>query len=372
MSTCAPLNVSRPTSAVSLSITLISLIGLPLLGIVTAGLPLDRYLEFPPLTRHVRAAAFSWLVFLSMVACVLLVVGPIVYRVARSGRGKTINGPVVAARFPWWGWLGVAWLLMAWLLAWSRFDWFAPLQRHTFTPLWLGYIVIVNALTWQRCGRCLLRDRPGFLALLFIVSALFWWYFEFLNRFVQNWHYAGIGTFSAGEYVLFATLAFSTVLPAVMSTRDLLATFPRLAAGLDDFLKIRPANPCRVASIILVAGAIALANIGRWPDFLFPMLWLAPLLILVSIQVLRGEAHVFESIKDGNWRAVWLAGMAALVCGVFWEMWNYGSLAHWEYTVPYVHRYQIFEMPLIGYAGYLLFGVECLAVSNCLSREQPK
>jgi hypothetical protein len=32
--------------------------------------------------------------------------------------------------------------------------------------------------------------------------------------------------------------------------------------------------------------------------------------------------------------------------------------------VPFVHRFQIFEMPLLGYAGYLPFGLECLAVAD--------
>ena len=30
-------------------------------------------------------------------------------------------------------------------MAWTRFEWFAPFQEHTFTPLWLAYIVVVNA-----------------------------------------------------------------------------------------------------------------------------------------------------------------------------------------------------------------------------------
>ncbi len=26
--------------------------------------------------------------------------------------------------FPWWGWLGVIWTTVAWILAWNRFAWF--------------------------------------------------------------------------------------------------------------------------------------------------------------------------------------------------------------------------------------------------------
>jgi hypothetical protein len=31
-----------------------------------------------------------------------------------------------------------------------------------------------------------------------------------------------------------------------------------------------------------------------------------------------------------------------------------------------VHEYKIFEMPILGYAGYLPFGLECLAVTKFL------
>jgi hypothetical protein len=60
---------------------------------------------------------------------------------------------------------------------------------------------------------------------------------------------------------------------------------------------------------------------------------------------------------------VWLPALAALFCGFFWELWNVNSLAHWEYSVPFVQRFHIFEMPILGYAGYLPFGLECMVVS---------
>ncbi len=367
MRICAAPSQKSATSAGTIFITLILLIGLPLLGIVTAGEPMERYLEFPPLTRYVIPAAFSWAVFISMTAFVAVVIGPIVMRVMRAQSTVEI-APTSQHAFPWWGWAGLIWLVAAWVLAWNRFDWFEALQRHTFTPLWIGYIVVVNALTFKRSGTSVLTDRPGYLVTLFFVSSLFWWYFEYLNRFVQNWYYAGIGEFSIWEYVLFGTLSFSTVLPAVISTRDLLDTYPRLSLGMNEFIAVKPANPCFLASIILIVSAIALANIGRYPNYLFPLLWVAPLLVLVSLQVLRGEAHIFQALAKGDWQSIWLAALAALICGLFWELWNLGSLAHWEYAVPFVHRYQIFEMPLLGYAGYLPFGIECLVISRLVEQ----
>src|SRR5271165_108268 len=74
-----------------------------------------------------------------------------------------------------------------WTLAWSRFAWFKPLQSFTSTPLWISYVVLVNSLTHRRTGYCLLTHKTSYLIALFPASALFWWYFEYLNRFAQNW-----------------------------------------------------------------------------------------------------------------------------------------------------------------------------------------
>ena len=52
--------------------------------------------------------------------------------------------------------------------------------------------------------------------------------------------------------------------------------------------------------------------------------------------------------------------VGALICGFFWEMWNYFSLARWTYTIPFVQRFHLFEMPILGYGGYLPFGLACL------------
>ena len=46
------------------------LLGLPLIGALVAGYPIVRYLEFPPQTRYVQHAPFSWPAFL-MIAFVI-------------------------------------------------------------------------------------------------------------------------------------------------------------------------------------------------------------------------------------------------------------------------------------------------------------
>jgi hypothetical protein len=344
---------------------LLMLIGLPLAGVVLAGKPVAEYFEFPPRTEYVVHAAFSWWAFAATTLLVVVAVITFVRRIVRH-RGSDEKIPLRATSFPWWGWLAIAWLALTWLLAWSRFAWFVPLQAFTFSMLWLGYIVIVNALTWRRTGQCMLTNRPVYFLALFPLSAAFWWLFEYLNRFVQNWFYVGIGTLGAWDYFWQATLPFATVLPAVLGTRELLAAWSRLSGGLEHAWAIPRAHSKRIAWVVLMASAFGLAMIGVWPNAFFSLLWLAPLALITALQIIMAEASILDGPVKGDWREIWQAALAGLVCGFFWEMWNYGSLAHWEYSVPFVQRFEIFHMPLLGYSGYLPFGLACLAVARLL------
>ncbi len=340
------------------------LLGLPLLGLALARIPLLPYLEFPPRTRFVEHAPFSWAVFCGYAVLILAMTVPLAVRAIGMFRRRPRGGGPVE-RFPVWAWIGLFWGVLAWVLAWSRLSFFEPLQAHTFMPLWLSYIVVVNGLSFRRTGRCLLLNSPRALLWLFPLSALFWWFFEYLNRFVQNWYYTGVA-FGPGAYFCLATMSFSTVLPAVVSTREWLLSYPWIRQGFANLTPLRLARPRLAAGMVLALAAAGLAGIGLWPDILFPLLWVAPLLILVALQTLWGRPHVLSPLARGEWTGVVSSAVAALFCGFFWEMWNALSLAKWEYAVPYVHRFQIFEMPLLGYAGYLPFGLECIAVAGLI------
>lgn len=358
--------------------------GLPLLGVWWAGKPVASYLEFPPTTQFVAHEPFSWPIFMGLAAVIIGILAPFwsyVLRMQRSDFPATADPSHVSrftfherrasmGRFSWWGWLALFWTMGWWFLAWTRFEWMHLLQPHTFASLWLGYIVLVNALTFRRTGHCMLLDRPRYFLSLFPLSSAFWWFFEYLNRFVQNWHYVGGGELTEWEYLVRATLPFSTVLPAVLGTAEWLSSFTRLSAGLDRFVTLEFKNHTTWGWGLLIGSAVGLFGIGLWPDYLFSLVWVAPLLLITSLQLIRDEPTIFSGTAQGDWRTLWAAALAALICGWFWEMWNFYSLARWEYAVPFVQRFKLFEMPLLGYAGYLPFGLECLAVADlCLSRK---
>ena len=335
---------------------------LPLAGAAVMGKPLAPFLQFPPKTPDVTHAPFSLPAFLGLTLLILAATVPLLLRLVSFRGGDGLRQPVLP--FPWWGWAGVALGAASWILAWSRIPWMDAFHAHTFTPLWIGFILVVNAFTVRRTGRCLLLSRTRPFLLLFPVSAGFWWSFEYLNRFVGNWRYVGGVEFGAVEYFLFATLPFSTVLPAVLSTRELLLSYPRFDRAFREWRPLSPARPWAIGLASLFFSCAGLVTVGIAPDVAFPLVWVAPPALLISLAALRGEPHTLSGIASGDWRAAVSSVLAALLCGFFWETWNFGCYAKWVYAIPYVDVLHVFEMPLLGYAGYLPFGVLCAGIGD--------
>ena len=312
---------------------------------------------------------FSWPWFAGMALFTAACVGPLARRAfgrtgTRFAREAGPAAPRHGAPFPWWGWFGAAELAVAWVFCWSRFECCRSIQPHiSYAPLWVGYILVVNALCVRRSGTSPLTAHTGAYLATFPVSSLFWWFFEYLNRYVWNWYYLGVSQMGAWEYAFYATLCFSSVLPAVTATAALLHTFEPFRderfAGMGRVDMRTPGTRLFLAFV----SALGLAGIVFIPQYTFPLLWLSPLMVFLLVQSALGEPCVLDRLRGGNWALVFRFAVAALVCGLAWETWNYHAVAKWVYAVPWVHRFQIWEMPVVGFAGYLPFGVECAAVT---------
>ena len=346
----------------NLVVTFALVLLLPLAGAAATGKPLGTYLQFPPKTPDIPHAPFSMPVFVGLALFILAAAAPLVLRFLRHRGEAKARGP--ARPFPWWGWAGAGLGAAAWIVAWNRFPRMGELQAHTFTPLWISFILAANGLLHRRTGRSLLLHRTRRFHLMFPASAAFWWSFEYLNRFVGNWRYVGGREFGATEYFLFATLPFSTVLPAVLTVRELLLSWPRLDAAYRSLRPFSPRRPRGVAAAALLFSCAGLLAVGAAPGIVFPLVWVAPPLLLFASAGLRGEPHALSGIARGDLRPLVASTLAALLCGFFWEMWNAGSAVKWVYDIPYVDGFRLFEMPLLGYAGYLPFGVLCAEIGD--------
>jgi hypothetical protein len=270
----------------------------------------------------------------------------------------TASSERTARLLPSQGWLGLLLIAVCWPL-----NWLLPgLRTHLlFFPLWLGYILTMDGLVFLRKGTSLLtRSRARFIS-LFLISAPAWWLFELLNWRIQNWHYQGREQFTDLEFFVLSTFSFSTVVPAVFGTAELMSTFIRRARGP----VIRPTP--RTLAVFFILGLAMLAQLLAWPRYFFPFMWLSVFFILEPINAALGFPSLARWTKDGDWSPVAALWAGVLICGFFWEMWNFFSFPKWIYTVPFANFCHIFEMPLLGYGGYLPFALELYALYNLVT-----
>ncbi|HSH42422.1 MAG TPA: hypothetical protein VK973_09910 [Arenicellales bacterium] len=347
---------------------LLLLLGLPLASGRLAGLP-QGFSDMPPRPGGIAIPEYSpgaYAVFTAgLVVVVLFLLWPRLF--GFSGRGRSgleafdwAAAPRGRGRFPKRGRLGLALIGIFWPLAWWHPAWLGAAADHTFFPLWLGYALTVDGLTFARAGTSPFARSPARWLAWFPASAAAWWYFELLNRFIQNWQYLGVEDYSPLRYALGATLAFSTVLPAVLGTAALLSTFDPLRSRYTRPASARGREANRaVWRWLVAAGALGLAVMPWFPVALFALIWIAPLLILAGLLELSGRDTSLGHLLRGDWGPFVILGLAALTCGFFWEMWNYFAMPKWIYQVPWLNRFHLFEMPLVGYLGYLPFGPAC-------------
>ena len=263
-------------------------------------------------------------------------------------------------KFPGYGWVGLSLIAIFWVLNWTALG----LRTHLFFfPLWLGYCLIVDALTVIRKGNSLLtRNWRAYIGLFFL-SVLGWWLFEVINLRTQNWSYLGRELFSTAEFNFYASVSFSTVIPAVFGTAELVGTFDwvkQMQPGVEK--KLQSKNVLG----IFFAGILMFFLMMLWPLYFFPFVWLSVFFIIEPLNVWLGYRSLGSSISKGDWRPVVGLFLGVLICGFFWEMWNYYSYPKWVYHVPFVDFARIFEMPLLGYGGYLPFSLELFALYHLI------
>jgi len=259
-------------------------------------------------------------------------------------------------KFPFHGWLGIGLAIVFWILNWTL----PGTRTHWgFFPMWFGYCLAVDGLVFWRTGTSLLTRSPRKYIGLFIVSAPVWWIFELLNLRTQNWTYIGAEIFSSQSYTFWTTLSFTTVIPAVFGSAEFFASFnfikrlkPSLVIGTDK----------KTTTAFFALGWVMLVLMLLCPKIFFPFIWISLYFIFEPINVWLGNRSLAHWTANGDWRPVISLWLGVLLTAFFWEMWNYYSYPKWIYHVPWGNWLHIFEMPLLGYGGYLPFALELYAL----------
>lgn len=354
-----------------LIITFGLIFALPLIGSISrwGGLP-PGYGDFPS-QKVEEDPGFSLVYFTVAVIAALFItiflVFPKLFGFKDDTGEKSNNGET---QFPPWFWWSLPVLGLSWLLMWGRIKFYISFEYYTFVPLWWAFILILDGIVYKRNnGSSIISKKPHIMQLLAVVSCFSWFAFEYLNFFViENWYYPNNRIFTNFGNVFWFSLSYTTVLPAIFEWYLLLKTFKPFRNRYSNGPKLSVSKKLLV--IYYVLGLVLAFGMGYYPYLLFWVLWVALVPLLSAAMALTGYWTPFTSIKDGNWSPTVLIGLATLFNGFFWEFWNFGSEwfhksmptnpNYWKYSVPYLDKIHIFsEMPILGYFGYLFFGINC-------------
>jgi hypothetical protein len=247
--------------------------------------------------------------------------------------------------------LGLALIATFWTVSWLQMR---PVSDYYFFPLWLGYILAVDGLLALKTGTSPIQRYRWRVVVLFGVSVPLWWLFELFNQVVGNWRYHAPASYTTLEYALLASLSFSTVVPAVLTTTELVRSF-RL-----DPLRRLPRTEPRPALLVGIhlTGWLMVGLTLFQPDLFFPFVWLSVVFILDPVASWLGTRSLAWHIGQRDWSPLVNLALGTLICGWFWEMWNVYSLPKWTYDIPYADVLHVYEMPALGYGGYIPFGYE--------------
>lgn len=246
-------------------------------------------------------------------------------------------------------------LLAAALPEWSAF----PVMPRA--PLWgtlagaLGLLWLADWWQGRHAGHSLLRLQRAYFLALTAASALLGWLLAYLNLFGESWLAPHSHDFISG---LLQTMSFALLAPLVLLVRTAFlaqAGWLKLLAGLPALQWFsRPAT----ANGLLTLALAGLTVGSVWPTFAFWLLWLAPLALLVGLQLLWHESTVFDGVAYGDWGRVIGGAASGLIVG------NLLTLA---FTLG--GGTLIVQVPNAAFTqlGYALFGLLCLQLSDVIA-----
>ncbi|MBV6442211.1 MAG: hypothetical protein DYG98_25685 [Haliscomenobacteraceae bacterium CHB4] len=330
----------------------------------------NDYFNFPTLVAPEKAP-FNPLIF-GMVAVFVAAVAVLYIFPQVFGFKKTVVARRIVplkTRLPVWFWVGLAAWGATLFVLWGKFSEPKWLINWADLPLFWGFALMLDGWVYVRTGgRSIIATAPRDMIGMGIASIFGWMIFEWLNFFVNdNWVYSKGNLIPDDEFVVYAFLGSSGLMPLTFQWYSLLHSFDNLRNRYTSGPRI--SLPHWTSITILAAVCIGLFFISEFPNALFGVLWVAPMLVLAVTMRLIGIRTPFTLVKEGNWTPLLLLGLTYLIQGFLLEGQNFfsgyyenGQLVthnpgYWQYSIPYVDKFHIFEMPALGFAGYIPFGV---------------
>jgi hypothetical protein len=260
-------------------------------------------------------------------------------------------------RFPYpaYGWMGIFSLLAAEYLMFRGVE---PISTY-FTPIaWSSYILIVDSAVFSMTRRSRLQKAPRAFLRMAAFSIPLWLIFEAYNLRLKNWTYTGVPAFWPWGLLGYAW-SFATVTPAIFITADFIQ-------ALIPFREQKPWKISRFAEKAIILSGFLCLTIPiflpqRFGAYLFGLIWLG-FVLLDAVNHQMGYPSFIGDLREGLRSRFYAFLLSGWVCGWLWEFWNFWAAAKWHYIFPIFQHAKIFEMPALGYLGFVPFALDCFAM----------
>jgi len=226
---------------------------------------------------------------------------------------------------------------------------------------WWSLILILDSLNFRRTKRSPLSDSPRDFLFAAFISVFVWLIFELFNLRLKNWSYHGL-PHSVWERWLGFFIAFATVIPAMREIALFIQSFFKEKKIY--LFKIRVSSS--FLKICIFLGGLSVFLALSWPRIFFPLVWLCFIFFFEPLNYWLKNRTFLSDIEEGEWKNILSWIIAGFVAGFFWEFWNYWAGSRWEYSLPYLNQWRVFQMPVLGYTGFLPFALEIFAIYQFL------
>ncbi|UCE20759.1 MAG: hypothetical protein JSV46_00540 [Candidatus Aminicenantes bacterium] len=230
-----------------------------------------------------------------------------------------------------------------------------------FSFAWWSFILIMDSVNYRKSGASLLSESPRNFLFTAFISVFVWLIFELFNLRLKNWSYHNLPESVVLRWLGYF-IAFATVVPAMRE----IALFMEGLFKKSKLALFRLRATPLLLRIFFISGIIFFFLFIVWPRLFFPFAWLCFIFLLEPVNIWLGNDSLWKDVEKRDWTRFWSWVSAGLAAGFLWEFWNFWAASRWEYSLPYLNFWRIFQMPVFGYTGFLPFALEIFAIYQIL------
>lgn len=227
---------------------------------------------------------------------------------------------------------------------------------------WWSFILVVDSLNFRRKKRSPLSESPKRFFHMAFLSVLVWLVFELFNLRLKNWSYHDLPSNLLERWSGYF-IAYASVIPALREMSFFIEGFFENKKLSLFQVRITPF----LLKLLVAIGWLFLFLSLCWPGLFFPLVWLCFFFLLEPLNFRLKNETLLEHQERGDWKMIWSWIAAGLTAGIFWELWNFWAGSHWEYNLPYLDFWRVFQMPVFGYTGFMPFALEIFAFDQLFS-----